>query len=156
MQLLFLKRWYGFSKGICILTLSFWVLMFSTLNMERKKGVTERIVLNSFTSFSTAKQKGQVKTVSKKSSFFSNGRYVEQILTASCGCLQEAVNPRFADVEEIHIFISKLECKAKLNKFLNSLSAETFVLQNKTPLLQHCHFYTLPGSELELLVYFQI
>lgn len=87
--------------------------MFSTLNMERKKEVTERIILNFCTSFSTAKQNDQVKTVSKKSSFFSNGRYVEQILTASCGGLQEAVNPRFADVEEIQIFIYKPESKAK-------------------------------------------
>lgn len=55
-QLLFLKRWYGFSKSICILTLSFWVLMFSTLNMERKKGVMWRIILNSFTSLQHGKR----------------------------------------------------------------------------------------------------
>lgn len=73
-----------------------------------------------------AKGNEQVKTVFQKSSFFSKGRSVEHILTAPCGCLQEAVNPIFADVEEIQIFIYKHESKAEWNKFLNCLSAETF------------------------------
>lgn len=50
--------------------------MFSMLNKERKEEVTGRIILNSCTSFSTAKGNEQVKTVSKKSSFFSNGSSV--------------------------------------------------------------------------------
>lgn len=87
--------------------------MLSTLNRERKKVVTGKIFLILALLFSTAKGKEQVKTVSKKSSFFRNGRSVKQILTASCGCLQEAVIPRFADAEEIQIFIYKSESKAK-------------------------------------------
>lgn len=58
-----------------------------------------------------AKANEQVKTFFKISSFFSKGRSVEHILTASCGCLQEVVNPRLADVDEIQIF--KSESKAK-------------------------------------------
>lgn len=125
--------WF-FKEYICILTLSFWVLMLSKVNMERKKGVTGRLFLILALLFSTAKGNEQFKTVSKKVAFFSKGRSVEQILTASCRCLQEAVNTRFTDVEKIQIFIYKPESKAKWNKFLNFLCRD--ILSFKTKL--HC------------------
>lgn len=45
--------------------------------------------------------------MSRRSSYFIKERSVEQTLTASFGYLQETVNLRSADVEEMQIFIYK-------------------------------------------------